>query len=493
VQRFGAIVRQRSLGMEMRPQNCSTYITFVGMNSASFDHLFQMFPAAGDGEWEAVLLKELKGGDAAALHYRLTDSHALPGWQNTPSQLHRGAVSGQPQWADHPNAWQIGHDARAIATDNAGILNALNGGCSALWLPDTSDYDTLLQGVQPEMVALHSGSPLPDQALLRWCLTQAAANNALTADLRGSLCADYLAHGARTGQFAADTGTFTEGATALLHQLQPTSLHLLCVDGATYAAGGASPWQQVAAMLNAAVEYLEMFRQSGIEPAMLAPRIRFRYAAGTAVLLEVAAMRSLRMLWQRIMEEYAVSLPDVPVDVVASPIVFSAADAHTNLLRSTAIAMSAAMAGAASITLPPFDIHAGGSAAGMRIARNISHILDMESHFSRVSDPLKGAYAIEQLTQETGRLAWEAFNETEAEGGWLASVTAGHLQQRLARALEAVGEAVRSGRHVRIGVNKYPNPGAPAPTLIATAEKTGTPVRPIAVASLDELHTLHHA
>jgi methylmalonyl-CoA mutase len=62
----------------------------------------------------------------------------------------------------------------------------------------------------------------------------------------------------------------------------------------------------------------------------------------------------------------------------------------------------------------PFDSPLGvPDAFGRRIARNTSSLLISESHLARVSDPAGGAYAVEKLTDDLARTAWEIFGRLE--------------------------------------------------------------------------------
>jgi methylmalonyl-CoA mutase len=50
-----------------------------------------------------------------------------------------------------------------------------------------------------------------------------------------------------------------------------------------------------------------------------------------------------------------------------------------------------------------------GNSLMERMARNVSLILREESHLNKVADPVAGSYAIEMLTRELAREAWQRF------------------------------------------------------------------------------------
>jgi methylmalonyl-CoA mutase len=74
-------------------------------------------------------------------------------------------------------------------------------------------------------------------------------------------------------------------------------------------------------------------------------------------------------------------------------------DPYVNMLRTQTEAMSAALGGAGSITVEPFDtVFRSAGEFSERIARNQQLLLAEESHLDKVADPGAGSYYIEELT-----------------------------------------------------------------------------------------------
>jgi methylmalonyl-CoA mutase len=95
--------------------------------------------------------------------------------------------------------------------------------------------------------------------------------------------------------------------------------------------------------------------------------------------------------------------------------------------------MSAAIAGADSITVIPYDdMFKTPDERSCRIARNVQLILKNESSFNKIVDPAAGSYYIESLTEQIASRALEAFKKLESEGGLLAAVQSGSVQKALA-------------------------------------------------------------
>ena len=85
-------------------------------------------------------------------------------------------------------------------------------------------------------------------------------------------------------------------------------------------------------------------------------------------------------------------------------------DPNTNMIRATTQAMSVVLGGVNRLTVLPSDaIEGEPTDFSRRIARNVQHLLTMESFMDRVVDPAKGSYYIEKLTEKIAEAAWSEF------------------------------------------------------------------------------------
>jgi len=102
------------------------------------------------------------------------------------------------------------------------------------------------------------------------------------------------------------------------------------------------------------------------------------------------------------------------------------------MLRTQTEAMSAVLGGADTITVEPFDtVFRTAGEFSERIARNQQLLLMEESHLDKVADPGAGSYYLEELTSAIAHEAWRLFLEIENEGGFLAAVRKGLIQERI--------------------------------------------------------------
>jgi len=72
--------------------------------------------------------------------------------------------------------------------------------------------------------------------------------------------------------------------------------------------------------------------------------------------------------------------------------------------------MSAVIGGINRLTVLPANVVVEEATDfSRRIARNVQHLLKMESHLDIVQDPAAGSYYIEKLTEELAEKAWKKF------------------------------------------------------------------------------------
>ena len=175
------------------------------------------------------------------------------------------------------------------------------------------------------------------------------------------------------------------------------------VSTAPYDNAGATSVQELAAAIATGVQYLRACEKAGLKPAQAASLIDFSVAVGCDQFLEIAKLRALRALWNRVEEAVGIEAGSRSARVHArtSRRVLTKRDPWVNLLRTTIGCFSAAVGGADQITILPFDDVIGPSdGLSRRIARNTQIILAEEAQIGRVLDAGGGSFYIESLTRE---------------------------------------------------------------------------------------------
>jgi methylmalonyl-CoA mutase len=142
----------------------------------------------------------------------------------------------------------------------------------------------------------------------------------------------------------------------------------------------------------------------------------------------------------------------------------TALSAETNVVRAAVAAFGAAVGGADSIAVLPFDI-AGRTAAAhaRRLARNTQLVLAYEAGPPNVADPGAGSGAIEIMTARLAEAAWRRFQSIEKLGGISAAIRDGSLLRDIAAARLARTAGVANGETRMVGVNIYREDGEASP------------------------------
>jgi methylmalonyl-CoA mutase len=180
-----------------------------------------------------------------------------------------------------------------------------------------------------------------------------------------------------------------------------------------------------------------------------APVTTLGFAVGSNHFMEIAKLRSARLLWRAVASAFGLA-GDVRIHARTADENKTLYDPCVNLLRVTTEALSAVLGGCDSLAIAPrgFDAH---------LAENVHHILREESHLDKVLDPGAGAYYVEALTDAVSADAWTLFQAIEAAGGWGAYSASGAFDAALASARAAKEKAVAERRRVLVGTNSYPN------------------------------------
>jgi methylmalonyl-CoA mutase len=230
----------------------------------------------------------------------------------------------------------------------------------------------------------------------------------------------------------------------------------ITVDASAIHDAGASDVQELAYSLLAGATYLRALTAAGLSVDEAASLIDFRFAATDEQFETIAKFRAARRLWNRVAELSGVSTSaagQVQHAVTSRPMM-AKYDPYVNMLRTTVAAFSAGVGGAASVTVLPFDEPLGlPDAFSRRIARNTSSLLIAESHIGAVADPAGGAYAVEKLTDDIARAAWDLFGQIDGDFAAGLSALLGKVEQT--KALRA--EQIAKRKRPITGVSEFPN------------------------------------
>lgn len=208
-------------------------------------------------------------------------------------------------------------------------------------------------------------------------------------------------------------------------------------------------------------EYLAQLVAAGVEPTKAAKAIKFNMGITENYFMEIAKFRAARLLWAKVVKAYEPKCDcacEMIVNAETTRYNMTLFDAYVNLLRSQSETMSATLAGVHSVVVTPFDVaYEQPNDFSERIARNQQLLLKEECHFGTVVDPAAGSYYIEELTASLAKEAWKMFLATEEQGGFLAAVKAGTVQDAINATNEKRHLHAAQRREFILGTNQFPN------------------------------------
>ncbi len=229
---------------------------------------------------------------------------------------------------------------------------------------------------------------------------------------------------------------------------------IMTADGRVWHAAGASEVQELAAVLATFIAVLRQLTEHEVPLARAAKRVGVAVAADSDQFLTIAKLRALRLLLRRALDAAEVDA-NVPVHAETAWRMMSRREPRMNVLRATGAAFAAAVGGADTISVLPFDAIDGASAAAGRLARNTQIVIAEEAQVFRFSDPAAGSGAVEALTDALAERAWERFRAIEAAGGMIAALKTGSFQQEVAATRDARIARVDAGETEMVGVNVF--------------------------------------
>jgi methylmalonyl-CoA mutase N-terminal domain/subunit len=223
---------------------------------------------------------------------------------------------------------------------------------------------------------------------------------------------------------------------------------------------GCDAVQEIAYTLANGLFYLERAVGRGLDVDLIAPRFSFNFSTMRDFFEEIAKHRAARRLWSRLVNERF-----NPSDLRSRQLrVFSGGDGTSltaveplnNVVRVALQALAIVLSGAQAVHTMSWDEALGlPSEEAALLALRTQQIIAHESGAARSIDPLGGSYLIESLTDELERRAVDLLEQIETEGGILAGVANGRIEQAIADAAWAREQAIATGEIAVIGVNRF--------------------------------------
>jgi methylmalonyl-CoA mutase len=229
---------------------------------------------------------------------------------------------------------------------------------------------------------------------------------------------------------------------------------------------GATAELELAYTLADGLEYVRTGLAAGMNIDEFAPRLSFFWAIGMNHAMEIAKMRAGRLLWAKIIKQFAPTNAKsmaLRAHCQTSGYSLTEQDPYNNVARTCIEAMAAALGGTQSLHTNSLDeAIALPTDFSARIARNTQLFIQQETGITKAVDPWGGSYFIEKLTEELCQKAWELIEEVESLGGMTKAIETGLPKMRIEEAAARKQARIDGGKEVIVGVNKYQVNNAPS-------------------------------
>ncbi len=207
------------------------------------------------------------------------------------------------------------------------------------------------------------------------------------------------------------------------------------------------------------LEYIRKGLAAGMDIDTFAPRLSFFWAIGMNHFMEIAKMRSARMLWAKLVKQFNPKNPKslaLRTHCQTSGWSLTEQDPFNNVARTCIEASAAAFGGTQSLHTNALDeAIALPTDFSARIARNTQLYLQEETQITKTVDPWAGSFYVESLTNDITEKAWELIQEVENLGGMTKAIEKGIPKLRIEEAAARKQARIDSGQDIIVGTNKY--------------------------------------
>ena len=443
---------------------------------ANREKLFTEFAAPTTQEWLDKIEVDLKGADFQKRlvwrtnegfnvqpFYRREDLKDLKTPDALPGEFPfvRGNKKDSNEWYVRQNI--VVEDAKEA---NKKALDILNKGIDSLGfkLPgkmvSKETVETLLEGIYCDIVEVNFSTCKRHSLELAQILVEYFEKKGYDKEkVVGSIDWDPMEKIVMKGK---DTTPILALAPQLVETMKEyPNFRVIAVNSDSLNNAGAYIVQELGYALAWGNEYLQQLVDAGVDVDLAAKNIKFNMGVSENYFMELAKFRAARLLWAQIVKQYEPKCDcacKMIINATTSTYNQTLFDSYVNLLRSQTEAMSAALGGIHSMVVTPFDApYEQATDFSERIARNQQLLLKEESHFGQIVDPGAGSYYIEHLTDALAQEAWKIFLKVEEEGGFLAAIKAGTVQDDInATNVKRHGDAAKR-KEFLLGTNQFPN------------------------------------
>jgi methylmalonyl-CoA mutase N-terminal domain/subunit len=338
-----------------------------------------------------------------------------------------------------------------------------------------ADFERLYRGIDLGEISVSMTINAPAAILLAFYVALADETGVPRDRLRGTCQNDILKEFHAQNEFVypprpslklvVDTIAF---ATEQLPLYNPVS-----ISGYHIREAGSTAGQEIAFTLADGMAYVEAAIDAGGKVDDFAPRLSFFFNCHNDFLEEIAKFRAARRVWAKLMRDRFGA-----VDPRSQWLRFHAQTAGcslwgtqpmVNVVRVAYQALAGVLGGCQSLHTNSMDeTLALPTEAAATLALRTQQVLAHETGITNTVDPFGGSYAIESMTSELEKEAWDYFERIEQVGGVLAATESGFFRREIADAAFRYSQEMDRNEHITVGVNAF-------------QEKAGTPIETLKI------------
>jgi methylmalonyl-CoA mutase N-terminal domain/subunit len=335
------------------------------------------------------------------------------------------------------------------------------------------DMEALLDGIPLDRVSTSMTINATAAILLALYVSVARRRGipetALSGTVQNDILKEYVARGTYIYPPAASLRLVTD-VIAYCAERVP-KWNPISISGYHIREAGATAPQEIAFTFAHALEYVRAARAAGLDPARFGERLSFFFACHSDFVEEVAKFRAARRLWARLVRDtLRVANPraqQLRFHVQTGGVTLTAQQPDNNVVRVTLQALAAVLGGCQSLhTNAKDEALALPTEASARLALRTQQVIAHETGVADTVDPLGGAYAVEAATDLLETEARRLLDRIEARGGALKAIERGEIQREVQESAYRHQRRIETGEQVIVGVNRYQEQDAAAPSEI---------------------------
>ena len=367
--------------------------------------LFKEFKKTSKKDWLAKVEKDLKGKPLENLDWHLNNDFVISPFAHSDDskEAHSPLVEKR-----NSNSWEKGVRIKIsnYKTGNQEALFLLEKGAEALCFefknnPLKKDLQILLKDIELEWISTQF--ILPDHS---WKRVLQSFVSVLKEKNQDPKKVKFSFHFNQSPNISKkDFSTLQKYSTILAQS------NLVGIFGEKYYPERKDVDYNLALVLKDTNQYFEEWNEQGLDLKDLITQVQVSISLSDSYFLNIAKVRALKLLWKMLLKAWKQN-QNTPLTISAHLTEFTQTkDENYNKIKATAQSMAAVIGGVNQLYIyPSFTIKKKTENLNQqRLGLNIQHLMDLESHMTKVIDPSAGSFYIENLTDEIAERAWETF------------------------------------------------------------------------------------